>query len=1009
LLTSVLVALLTVVAAQTPPVAAVTEHEVSMPKILIVIPSEDTDPWLAKVVYYDFLEMGWVADITTYEKYNQVGNSLGHNVFVLVSYQRAQPRIEQTLGLYIFVGGKVDAAHPVYQTLRESLRLPNLRFAFSNESTYLESTHDLFKDPNARRIEKGSYAEFGATPQLTAYVRGSGRYYLVVGEWFAWASADVATKLDLGKVLSVLYFGSTPAFGFSLGTKMGKQVFVWRVDADGGTYVSALRWISDLSALYEFKVSVAVIGGKVNADDARFWVRFAKNPLVELGVHSFHHGSYDTDIMFEVQGTYEHLSSLGIPVKKLFMGWGGSNWNETQIDQLRRSGWWMIHSTSAQPRSEDGTERLGINPRHGVWVAAMAPEPEPAIIGHSSLQDYNSVLEDRNFTEVNIASFNLSASRGLPFVLLTHEYSFNPRYGNSYGDMKTQVERFLEWVSTKDVSSIFLSELLATYHAANKGSIVTDGTHFAVKLREPLGVDVKVYVGSPSVRASGQDVLSQRYSGGWLYIGLRPATVSSFSLETGKPPSEDQHTPRTYKIWSSWASIVYTGVESLADATAYSNQRKLFEDRFGKFITIYKSSDPSSNLHVAYSNDGGISWVNVDLGAAWNHRRASGVYDSINDRIHVAFQLDGEGKGLYYGQVSLSRDQSGNIVGVSGSQVVQLASNGALPAKHRNPFITMLHYGLPAVCWGDNPASGPVAGAVKFLRVVPGADPLDANSWKNAAGNSNTPDTISSSFTDDYSVNMCVLEQRRTDNSLWAVWTLLRNTPPRTVLDALRFAKATAVGQDGFSWEPERLVDDSADITVNSQNKHSLVEDESTGNLYIVIQDDTSGFASVYRVTTSDIFEDISPAGLVSIQPTLSATDGLLYLSYVREGHVRLRMYDGKVWSPEMTYAGGGSGTRPTLQTTLGAKGRMAVLYTNGSAPPFSVVFSQIVFGTTSGEKEPQPPELEGPQTPTKSENVPFHLDGLVLSLVVALTLMVALAVYSLRHVRSKATRLKHQ
>ena len=118
----------------------------------------------------------------------------------------------------------------------------------------------------------------------------------------------------------------------------------------------------------------------------------------------------------------------------------------------------------------------------------------------------------------------------LPFIFLTHDYSYNAtRWRNNYGPGKDQIPAFLSWLTNTGKNSLFMSQFLDLYYDANNGMIVRNGDQWSVTRRGNAN-DIKIYVGSEPTYATGRSVISQIKINDWLYITLRSERESNFSL-----------------------------------------------------------------------------------------------------------------------------------------------------------------------------------------------------------------------------------------------------------------------------------------------------------------------------------------------------------------------------------------------------------------------------------------------------------------------------------------------
>ena len=535
--------------------------ESRLPRILIVFSTYPPAMSGPRQVILDLFEYGIVANVTGTHIYVNMDRS-EYDIIIFAGFSnpvdpgqivaRALEDVSHGKKL-VFLGSTIfeetDASGRVLKSqfaLKRLLGMPAEVEKYNKTTTLsLYSSEDFAKEGQNLTIGAISYFENKTSDTIAFMSTPDHRHYcLLINSRGAWVAPEIANYLHFGKVIARLWFGgSSSRFGFSLDRVAGLPIVVWRVDADYSNSSEALQWIDGLARQHNLKVTIGARGGRINIVTAIYWRNLAKNPLVEIAVHSYYHRSYRTDILQEVLGTYETLIAYDIPAKQVFQGWGyapglqpGNSWNYTQIQALYAHGWRMIHSPAGGNRvglaagNSDDYEGLGLGDFASACVIGNFTSGPP-IVGHAGTSDFDAWHDNRNFTAVNTMSFKENTDRMLPFIFETHDYSYKEStFKNTYGTVKNQVQIFLGWLAGKNVTSIWLSDYLQLYFDANEGVITQVGSQFVVK-RHGFVNEVKVYVGSDPVYASGPSVVFQRNVNGWLYVSLKSEPISTFNLE----------------------------------------------------------------------------------------------------------------------------------------------------------------------------------------------------------------------------------------------------------------------------------------------------------------------------------------------------------------------------------------------------------------------------------------------------------------------------------------------
>jgi hypothetical protein len=531
--------------------------ETHTPRVLIVTSS--FPPYLRGVrqVITDLLEYGIVPNVTGTQVYVSMDRS-NYDIIIFAGHSNpvdpgkivAAANEDASSGRkLVFLGSLIfEETYPSSKAeyaLKQILGMPSGADTYQGGITPRFNSTDFAKEGRPVDIHYASYFN-SKPPDTIAYISDAqlaDHYYLLMNARGAWVSWELKDFIDFGKVIGRLWFTTIP-FGFSLNRKAGLPIVVWRVDADDSDNCEELAWIDSLATQFQLEVSVGAVASKISNASAACWRKLAQDPLVEVVVHSYYHGSYDTDIVKEVVGTYETLLAYGVQAKKVFLGWSDSTWNSSQIETLYSLGWDRIDSSRSPTRSGSEPpvlagdyEGLGIDDRYSVYVLGnfTAAPPIPGL--NAGLIDFYAWQHDIDFVNPNQLSFRVNSDRMLPFLFLTHDYSGNEgSFADSHGSLREQVTKFLAWLIGMGISSIPMSEFLDLYSDANRGMIYQDGDQFTV-IRVGKVNEVKIFVGSKEPMAIGSSVLSQAIVGGWLYVSLRNETKSVFRVAYTSPIS----------------------------------------------------------------------------------------------------------------------------------------------------------------------------------------------------------------------------------------------------------------------------------------------------------------------------------------------------------------------------------------------------------------------------------------------------------------------------------------
>ena len=612
-----------------------SSYPLKTPRVLIVTTSVPPYDHLSRKFFIDLFEYGIVCDVASTTNYLSM-NRVSYDIILFSGYSNPEDpsHIKREACLDVLSGRKLiflgslifirtdEAGNKIEQDfgLKTVLGLPRECDLWSPKlsPTIEVSDGDDFLRVNQTNLTGVALNYFdelveGGENRTNGYIKDcySDSYFLLTNSKGAWISRGLSDLVHFGKVVAKVWWGNTEIrFGFSLNRKGGKQIFIWRVDADGGVEEEGFKWLDDISKAYRLKTSMAAIGKYLNSETAQYWRVIDENDLFEIGVHSYYHGSYETDLKWEVIETYRLLQHYGINVTKIFMGWGDSSWNSSQLESLYQCSWKIIHSSLAHSRSGrlSRYERLGVDVTSGMAAAGNLTDRVPPTLAHTSLSDYQAEIQNLNFTHENILCFQEAGTRMLPFILLTHDYSWKMKFYNDYGPLRYQIENFLSWVRAKGVKSMWLSDYHLIYFDAHEGSIIRDGNDITVIRPNSRANDIKIYVGSNNTYAIGNSILNQRIVDGSLYIGLTPEETSSLKLiELGN--DEAEVASRLYEVWDKIDSseeneFKSANAKSLAHKAMQEYKYAMTEFNHGRYAdTDQYLSDALKSLDQAFKEE----------------------------------------------------------------------------------------------------------------------------------------------------------------------------------------------------------------------------------------------------------------------------------------------------------------------------------------------------------------------------------------------------------------------
>jgi len=551
-----------------------------LPKVLVVTSTEEPQYAMARHLWTDLFEYGIIANVSSASTYSSMDRS-NYDVIIFSGYSNPVDPEDMYLNMLI----DIDASrklifmnyYPFMQTSSDGTPLktyyklgivdmpedfPSGKFHKPRELSLVGNPGDSYlkdEDPSI------SNAYFFSTLPVSAigWVKDetSNRYFAIFTDKGGWIGERSCTTLHMGKVVAKIWWGKTGrSFGFSMNVMYGKQVFLWRVDADKSEKKAPLNWLGDLATQHSLKFSIGARGERIASDAiAGYWRNLATNELAKIGVHTFSHQSPISaqNITHEVIDTYELMLSYDIPTEKFFLGWGTSDWSWQQIKTLYDYGWTIIHSSREDKFVPD---TYNINTIANFTVA-------PALLGLTGRCDWNAYNENFNFTEANINYFQKRKEVHLPFLLLTHDYIFDDEsYYNDYGPLKDQVEAFFDWLGSQEIYTVWITEYYEFFQDTFMATISKNNTTFTVTRPKAKANFVKIFIGNNQKYAVGTSVLTQKISDGWLYVTLKPETTSTFILSDAVPIVDFTASPTTglkpLTVSFTDLSVSYDGITS---------------------------------------------------------------------------------------------------------------------------------------------------------------------------------------------------------------------------------------------------------------------------------------------------------------------------------------------------------------------------------------------------------------------------------------------------------------
>lgn len=105
-----------------------------------------------------------------------------------------------------------------------------------------------------------------------------------------------------------------------------------------------------------------------------------------------------------------------------------------------------------------------------------------------------------------------------------------------------------------------------------------------------------------------------------------------------------------------------TATNGSPDVVSWSQGFPIVIDSFGKYIVPVLPNSQSA-YNIAYSNNLGATWSEIDITGTEFNNRASMVYDSIHDKLHV-IDADNTNGTVKYKRYIIKRNSSYNITGI---------------------------------------------------------------------------------------------------------------------------------------------------------------------------------------------------------------------------------------------------------------------------------------------------------------------------------------------------------
>jgi len=667
-----------------------------LPRILVIVSTVEPQAARAGDLWTDLFEYGIIANVSSTSAYISMDRS-NYDVIIFSGYSNPIDPEDIYLNMITDVeaGRKLIFMNykPLKQTYSNGSTLKTY-YKFSivdmphDSPAYTSNAVRLVSNPGDDYLREGltttlSHMDYFATLPETAigWVKDeiSGHYFAIFTHKGGWIGQDSCTALHMGKVVAKIWWGNTnKRFGFSMNLMYGMPVFLWRVDADGSREKEPLDWLADLAVRYNFKVSVGAQGGRLTSDViAGYWRDFATSRLVKVGVHTYTHQTPVSaqNITHEVIDTYELLASYNIPTEKFFLGWGGSDWSWQQIKTLFDYNWTVVHGSRRE--WPPLPQRLGVVDKYDIYTIANFTVA-PALFGVTGEHDYIAYTNNLNFTEVNIERYKRSEVAHLPFILLTHDYTYHTDvYYNDYGPIKDQIEEFFEWLKSQEVYSVWITEYYDFFHDTFMAMITRSKNTFTVARPNAKANFVKILVGNNQAYAVGESVLAQRILDGWLYITLKPEKTSTFTLKAGVNPN-----PYVFLSTSTITSISFTNqrlsatLEGVINTTgkvkihdSWSGNPRWVKFSNGTVINLFRQNDGVTNINVKFASDKvqltlgrgasfyGENAIWADRG--WNYTSLS--YDSTSKTLMVALNSTFDMVRITDGGVSGDHAQVGSM------------------------------------------------------------------------------------------------------------------------------------------------------------------------------------------------------------------------------------------------------------------------------------------------------------------------------------------------------------
>lgn len=413
-----------------------------------------------------------------------------------------------------------------------------------------------------------NYFTFTAPPSLTVVATNRTIGFVCPQGGAIDSTADYELALlDYGKVVTYLRYGGLRAgIGFANDRMEGAPLASFEVHCDETTSPTAISALDSLSRDTQIPLYNLLIYRKLNPVVASYWNALS-NPMMFIGSHSWTHPDdwpSVPDLAHETTGAIA-AQKLMVPQTTGYLDFSGAmNPTTAQIDQLYASGL-VFGAAGYTQRSYSPGMATQLMPTNRTWFINLSnSSASPYCFGQTLAPDNGVYNTGGDYMQGVKTNFDSNVRYGLYTYGFFHDIYFTSGDYRTHGvQMSDQISGALRYLKAQGARFINIRDLILRLRDYVTGSISRvqnpDGTETLTVLRSNgCANEIKIgFRGDLTPAASGSSVLSQRLIGEYLYVTLRPETVStvtaSWSPDPPAPPvfvsPEVYLTPNSVMSW----------------------------------------------------------------------------------------------------------------------------------------------------------------------------------------------------------------------------------------------------------------------------------------------------------------------------------------------------------------------------------------------------------------------------------------------------------------------------